>query len=300
MTRQTTSNASETWLRGALCAGGLLLLATAAHAEEGAGVAASGMGQGEAAINVRSDIKLGVKGTRGTSQANLEQLTDVLADQMPKLRQCYRELMEKRPDLVGSLAIRVTLETDSKTPQLEMKEIGPSAPPLTKCVEGVLAKASFAKVARPAAAIATLELSNSRAAGQATMLEHRAAADAVPVREEGGGFVAEWVTSGNEVAFIARSERSRDAVEAVVKSLRQRFAGFLDCRRRARKGELSPAGEIQLSLKLARGGDASVKVGASTVAHERAAICVERAMSRVVFENAPPGQKVDVTVRFTP
>lgn len=265
------------------------------------GVAQSGMGQGEANINVRSDVKLSIKGTRGTSQANLEQLTDAIADQMPALRACYREVIAKRPTAVGGIAVRITLEAGKAPPVLEIKEVGGPEPEISACVRKVFEKAALAKVPRPAAAIATLEVSNSRAAGEAAMQERRVVTEAVNVREDGaGGYVAAWTTTDKEVSFEARSAGSKDAVEVVIRSLRDRFAGFLDCRRRARKGDLSPAGTIQAQLRLARGGDASTKVGASTVAHERAPICVEKAFSRVVYEGAPPGQKVDVTVTFSP
>lgn len=258
------------------------------------------MGQGEASINVRSDVKLAIKGTRGTSSENLEKLTEAIADQMPNLRACYRKLIETRPTAVGAIAARITLDPGKAPAQLEIKEVGEPEPDLNKCVRKVFEKAPLSKVPRPAAAIATLELSNSRAAGQAVMLERQAEADKVEARAEGGGFVADWVTTDKEVAFSVRGTGSKEAVEAVVRGLRNRFAGFLDCRRRAKKGDLSPAGTIQATLRLARGGESSTKLGASTVAHERAPICVERALSRVSYEGAPAGQKVDVTITFAP
>jgi hypothetical protein len=265
------------------------------------GIAASGMGQGEANINVRSDVKLAIKGTGGTSQANLDQLTDAIADQMPALRACYREIIAKRPTTVGGIAVRITLEQGKAPAKVEIKETAGPEPEISACVRKVFEKAPFGKLARPAAAIAALDVSNSRAAGQAVMEERRVATEAVDVKSApGGGFVAEWTTTDKEVSFAARSPSSKEAVEVALKNLRDRFAGFLDCRRRARKGDLSPGGSVEAQLRLARGGEASVKMGTSTVAHERAPICVENALKRVTFEGAPPGQKVDVTVTFAP
>lgn len=275
----------------------LLLAAPVASAQDGLGAGA--MGQGEANINVRSDVKLAIKGTLGTSQANLEQLTDAIADQMPALRACYREIVAKRPTTVGGIAVRITLEAGKGPPTIELKEVGGPEPEISACVKKVLQKAPLSKVTRPAAAIATLEVSNSRAAGEAVMQERRAITEQIDVKSEGAGFLAEWTTTDKEVSFAVRSS-SKEGVEVVLKNLRDRFAGFLDCRRRSRKGDLSPAGTVQASLRLARGGEASTKMGASTVAHERAPICVEKALGRVTFEGAPPGQKVDVTVTFAP
>jgi hypothetical protein len=276
----------------------LLVFASMATAQGGIGAGA--MSQGEANINVRSDVKLAIKGTLGTSQANLEQLTDVIANQMPALRACYREIVAKRPTTVGGIAVRITLEAGKAPPTIELKEIAGPEPEISGCVKEVLKKAPLSKVPRPAAAIVTLEVSNSRAAGEAVMQERRAVTEAVDVKSDGaGGFSAQWTTTDKEVSFAARSS-SKEGVEIVIKNLRDRFAGFLDCRRRSRKGDLSPGGTVDAQLRLARGGEASTKIGASTVAHERAPICVEKALGRVTFEGAPPGQKVDVTVTFAP
>jgi len=257
------------------------------------------MGQGEANINVRSDVKLAINGTAGTSQANLEALTDAIADQMPALRACYREIIAKRPTTVGGIAVRITLEAGKGKPLVEIKEVAGPEPEISACVRKVFEKAPLSKVPRPAAAVAALDVSNSRAAGEAVMQERRAITEVIDVRSDGGGFVAEWTTTDKEVSFAARSG-SKEAVEAVIRSLRDRFAGFLDCRRRARKGDLSPGGTLEAQLRLARGGDASTKMGATTVAHERAPICVENALKRVKFEGAPAGQKADVTITFAP
>lgn len=279
----------------------IALAPAALAAAQDNGVAASGMGQGEANINVRSDVKLAIKGTAGTSQANLELLTDALADQMPALRACYREIIAKRPTTVGGIAVRITLEQGKGPSKIEIKEVAGPEPEISACVRKVLEKAPLSKLPRPAAAIATMDVSNSRAAGEAVMQERRAVTEAVDVKADpGGGFMAEWTTTDKEVSFAARSASSKEAVEVAIRSLRDRFAGFLDCRRRARKGDLSPGGTVQAQLRLARGGEASIKMGESTVAHERAPICVENALKRVTFEGAPPAQKVDVTVTFSP
>jgi hypothetical protein len=263
-------------------------------------VAESGMGQGQASINVRSDVKMEIKGTAGTSTANLEQLTEAVVDQMPNLRACYREVIATRPTTVGGLAVRVTLAAGKAPAKLEFKEIDGPEPELTTCVRKVLEKAPLSKLPRPAAAIATLALSNSRAKGQEVMQERRAIAEKIdPVAQGDGTFAASWITTDRDVSFSVRS-KSKEAVEAVTGGLRDRFAGFLDCRRRARKGDLSPGGDIEASLRLARGGEASAKVGKSTVAHERAPICVERTLGKLTFEGAPAGQRVDVTVTFAP
>ncbi len=278
----------------------LALGSVTAHAQGAGKLEESGMGQGEASINVRSDVKMAIKGTGGTSTANLEQLTDAIADQMPNLRACYREVIAKRPTTVGALAVRITLDAPKGPVKLELKEVDGPEPELGACVRKVLEKAPLSKLPRPAAAIATLELSNSRAKGEAAMQEHQATAGKVDaIAQPDGSYSAQWITTDREVSFGIRS-KNKEAAEAVARGLRDRFAGFLDCRRRARKGDLSPGGSVEATLRLARGGEASAKAGASTVAHERAPICVENALGRLKFEGAPAGQRVDVTVTFAP
>jgi hypothetical protein len=262
-------------------------------------VAESGMGQGEANINVRSDVKLAIKGTRSTTTDRLQQLTDVVTDQMPELRKCYRELVAKRPTTVGSIAIRITLEQGSEPPQVEIKENGGTEPDLTGCVRRVLMRAPFKKVDRPAAAVATLEFENTRAKGQAEMEQRRETTERIDVRERAdGGYEASWATNDGKVAFTVGSAGSREAVEAALRTLRDSFAGFADCRRRSEKGGLSPAGDLEVQLQLQRGGKSSAKIKSSTVAHERAVPCVERVFSRLKFADAPPGQRLDVRVAF--
>ncbi len=259
------------------------------------------MGQGEASINVRSDVKLEIKGIRATITERLEQLTEVVTGQMTPIRKCYRDLIAKRPTTVGSLAIRITLEQGNEPPLFELKENGGTEPELTACVKRLLERASFKKVGRPAAAIATLDFANTRARGEAEMQQRIEAQDRVELRDRaGGGVEADWAASDGKVAFtVGSAGGSREAVEAVMRTLRASFAGFADCRRRSEKGGLSPAGVLEVDLQLQRGGKSSAKVKSSTVAHERAVPCTERAFGKLRFGgDAPAGQRVDVKVTF--
>jgi hypothetical protein len=155
------------------------------------------------------------------------------------------------------------------------------------------------KVPRPAAAIVTLQFDNTRARGQEAMEQRSAVADQVAVAERGGGFEAEWKSGDGKVGFNVRSAKSSAAVEAVLRTLRDSYAGFADCRRRSEKDGKSPKGELEISLQLQHGGKAAGKVGGSTVAHERAVPCVERVLKRLKFDGAPAAQRVDVKVAFS-
>jgi hypothetical protein len=168
-------------------------------------------------------------------------------------------------------------------------------------VEKVLKRAPYKGVGRPAAAIVTLDFQNTRAEGQKQMMERRVVADDIAVKERaGGGYEASWATPDGRVAFRVEADASgsREAVAHTLMGFRKSFAGFLDCRRRCDKDGLSPAGQTDVDLRLARGGKASAKVKNTTVPHKRATPCIERALNRLTFEGAPPGQKVSVAITF--
>lgn len=261
----------------------------------------SGMAQGEAVINIRSEVKLSIKGTRSTTVARLEQLTGVVTGQMPDLRKCYRELIAKHATTVGSLGIRITLDEGASPVGLEIKEMGGTEPKLKACVSRVLERAAFGKVGRPAAAVATLEFDNTRAKGQTEMTERMQVTDKLDVRDAAaGGYEGSWSTTDGKVAFVVTSKASKDAVEPVLRTLRDSYPGFADCRRRSEKDGLSPVGELKVEVQLQRAGAASAKVASSSVAHERAVPCVERAFKKLRFDKAPAGQRVQVHVRFGP
>jgi hypothetical protein len=259
------------------------------------------MAQGEAAINIRSDVTLGIKGTGSTRSDRLEQLTGVVTDQMSALRTCYRELVAKHATTVGSLAIRLTLDEGDAPVGLEINEVGGTEPALRACVSAVLQRAPFVKVGRPAAAVVTLEFANSRARGQAEMSDRMRANDKFDVHEaSAGGYEGGWATSDGKVSFLVTSKSSRETVEAALRTLRDGYPVFADCRRRSEKGGLSPEGELQIQLQLQAGGLASAKVQSSSVAHERTASCVERAFKKLRFLGAPAGQRAELHVRFGP
>ena len=260
----------------------------------------SPMGQGEASINVRADIKLAIKGTRATPPDRVQQLTDAVSEKMAAMRTCYYDLVAKRPTTVGSIAMRITLEQGSGPAVIETKETGGTDADLTGCVQKAVSKAAFGMVARPAAAIVTLEFDNTRAKGQEAMESRAAVAEQVHVTEKAdGGFEASWKSIDGKVSFLVSSAKSKEAVEAVLRTLRDDYAGFADCRRRSEKDGKSPAGEIAVQIQLQRGGKSNAKVGTSSVAHERAVPCVERVFKRIDFEGAPAAQKVDLRITWS-
>jgi hypothetical protein len=283
-------------------AGALVVLGALPRLHAGAqDVAGSGMGQGQASINVRSDVTLAIKGLRSTTAERLAQLTEQISDQMPEIRKCYRTLMAKRPTTVGSLDIRITLEQGNDPPAIEITENGGADPDLTGCVKRVIGHAAFRKIGRPAAAAVHLEFDNSRAKGEQQMAQRRAAAEQIDVHErEGGGYEASWAATDGKVSLAVSADASREAVDVVLRTLRNAAPGLADCRRRSEKDGLSPAGTLDVEVQLQAGGKAAAKIAASTVAHKRAVPCTEHVLHGLHFAGAPAGQRAQARITFAP
>jgi hypothetical protein len=273
-----------------------VLLADTGAAQE---VTEAGMGQGEAAIGVRSDVTLAIEGARSTPANRLEQITDATTDRLADLRRCYRELASKRPTAAGGVAVRVTLEPDKKPARLEIKEQPGTDPEVTGCVKRELEKVAWRKVERPAAALITFEFQNSRAKGEQEMAERRQVAEHVEIHSrERGGYEASWATPEGEVSFLVSNPATRDGIEPVLRKLRDAFAGFADCRRRSEQGGRSPAGSLEVELALVPRGKHRAKVASSSVAHPRAIPCVERVLGGLRFDGASSSHPLAVRVTF--
>lgn len=260
------------------------------------------MGQGEAAIAVRSDVKLSVKGTGGTPSDRLARLGQAVSDQMGDIRACYRKLVASAPEVTGTLRLRIGLEKDKK-PALEVLDQSEGAEPLIKCVTQVLGAAKYADVGRPAAAFLSLAFENSRARGQTQMQERAAQIAQVQVQMDASGArEAAWATDGNEVRFTvqAGTDAPPRTVELVLQGLKRGYAGFLDCRRRCEQGGVSPEGDIPTELSLDAAGHAKVSFGAITVHHARAPGCAEHAFKRVAFDKPGAPLRAHVDVHFAP
>jgi hypothetical protein len=273
--------------------------APVAHAQD-EGVAKSGMEQGEASINVRSDVKLGIKGTAGTTSDRLAKLGVAVGDLMGDLRTCYRKQVATSPEVIGALRVTLSLRENQK-PEAVVEEKGGASTSLGKCVAGVLGKASYSGVGRPAAAVLSLDFDNTRARGQTMMNQRVAQTSAVQVQAAAdGGQSASWSTDGSEVTFTVRAAAGtpHEALELLVRGFHSGYAGFLDCRRHCEKGGVSPEGDIEAALQLDRQGKATVTVGKVSVSAKRAPQCAKQSFKHVSFEKPAASVRADVTVHF--
>jgi hypothetical protein len=259
------------------------------------------MGQGEAAINVRSDVKLGVKGTGGTPSERLTKLGQAVGDQMGEIRGCYRKLVASAPELAGALQLKLTLPQGSAKATVEVTKTEGGADELVKCVSKVLRDAPYKDVGRPAAAFLSLEFDNSRAKGQAAMNAKAAELAKVSVQSKADGTKqGSWSTEGSEIRFTVSVDSGvpDTALELIMRGFKSSYAGFLDCRRKCEKGGVSPEGDIEAQLDLDKRGKAKVKLGAISVAHTRAPTCGAKAFNRTKFDKPDAPIHARVVVHF--
>ena len=240
-------------------------------------------------ITARSDVKLTIEGVPGTSGARLSALADVLTQPLGQVQTCYAQVITEHPEAAGSLALDVELPREGK---LLVRAPGATGPltPMHRCIDQAFAKLDVASVPRPAGARVLFELSNSSAGSAAEVRRREESAGQVDVVQGSDGLLrSEGKSVQGEVSFEVAA-RERESVLQTHKLVRDALPGLFDCRRRAGK-KASPAGAIVLSLK--PGG--VIKVGASSVANERAPSCVA-----AVIKRTRGGQKTsaDVTVRF--
>jgi hypothetical protein len=281
----------------------VVMLLSAAGAS---GAAAQGggdtLGQGEANIAVRSDVTLSVKGTGGTSSERLNKLAAAVSDQMGEIKSCYRTLVKDAPEVMGKLRVKLKLEKEGekdKKPELEVLEQSEGADPLLKCVTKQLGGTKYEGVGRPASAFLVMTFDNSRARGQAEMIQNAAKLARVDVRDTlSGQREASWATDRDEVKFRVRAEPSQpdDSVGVVMNWIRKNYAAFLDCRRRSEQGGISPKGDIEIQVSVDARGQAKVKYGTITVTHARARTCTEPLFKKLPFEkpSAPLDARIDV------
>jgi hypothetical protein len=269
-----------------------------------AGVSQSRMEQGEAVVSVRSDISVAIKGTGGTTKQNVAALGDAVRAQIASLKACYVKVVAKTPFVVGSLQLVIDFSEKEKHPKFEFPGQQEIAPPLEACIRKTLGTMTLGTNNRPAVAVVTLDFSNTRAQGQEileTKRKQSEAQDIINVKtNDAGQLESDWAATDGNIAFVVTSQTSvsKEIVAGILRVLRENVGRFLDCRRRCSKGEISPAGEAKIELRLERSGESSMHIDSITISHQRAPNCIEGIFKKIKFDTAPSPVRVTVRVRF--
>jgi hypothetical protein len=256
------------------------------------------MGQGEAQISTRSDVRLGIESGPGTSGERLQAMARAVSDGLGPIRECYGRITAEDPSVVGTIKLRITLPGRGRV-QVARTDDSVNNRDIQRCVDRAFARANYGDVSRPANVFVRLDFGNTAAAGAAEVARRREEGARVEVtRNAEGQFQASGGVPNNEVRFTATA-RSAEVAAAVHRALRSNIAGLLDCRRRASRRDMNPEGQIDLTLTIGRNGRGRLRTGNSTVQDTRAPTCVSRALSRVDWGRDAAGRS-SVRLRFAP
>lgn len=263
------------------------------------GVEGSGMEQSSGAITNRSEVVVSVESLPGTPALRLAAIGEVVGSKMVALRACYFQVSRERPTTEGRLGIRVELRDGRTTVTLVEDGVGDRA--LTDCVLRELRSASFSAIRGSAGGVVVMEFSNSAAEGAAVVARERDQAPSAIVHEVDGRPQTRSRTPGGEVELVITGEAgvSPEGVAVLSRAVEARVGSILDCRRRASRGGLSPAGVITISLRVPVRGAASGRRLESTVAFPQAPQCVIRAVSQAAGSASGAAGTYHVEVRYT-
>lgn len=261
----------------------------------------SSMGQGEARITARSDVRLSMESVPGTGGATISALGARVGARMAQIRQCYEDVVSERPTVEGRLRLRMTLPRRGR-PRIEVAEDGTDDRALVRCVRRELTRVDCNQIRRPAGAIVRLEMSNTAAEGVAESSRRSERRREVQVQIDGEGNAT--ATGGNPrrgVRFTVTGD-GRDSAPAVVaahRALTRALPGLTDCRRRAGNRGRDPSGEISVVLRIREGRPPGSRVTRSTVAYERTRGCVSRVLRRVDQRAEAGSGRVRAQIRYS-
>jgi hypothetical protein len=267
----------------------LLLAPTRGTAQE--------MGQGQAHITTRADVRLSLESVPGTSAARLAALGRAASGGMGAVRACYDTVVAARPTVTGRLRLSLALGATG-APAVEVVEDGPGDAELTRCVRDALRGLPYGDVERPAAAVLVFELANTAARGVAESSARADEAGRVEVAVEEGRPVARDGAPG--LRFVVRGEPGADgelAAEAI-RVVRSQIPAMLDCRRRAGRRGMDPSGVVELRMRMRPGTAPELESVRSTVRDARAPECLEGALERAQRLPTSGPASLEVTIEL--
>jgi hypothetical protein len=278
------------------------LIAAPAAAQRVGGVGNSGMGQGEARIVSRSDVRLSMESMPGTGAAAVGALGQRVGARMADLRRCYEERVEEDPTVTGTLRMRFLLENRG-APRIEMDNDGVRDRAVVQCITRVLERVESRELARPTRAIVQLVLSNTAAQGVRNAQQEAQRAQEVTITNDAqGNPTASGGTEDRRVRFTvsAQGRNARENVTAAHRALMTALPGLMDCRRRSGRGGNAPGGDLIAMLTIRRNNTPTARVTNSTVPNERTEGCVGRALDQMTHEPTEGGGRVEARIHFEP
>jgi hypothetical protein len=256
------------------------------------------MGQGEANVHTRADVRMEVESVPGTGHDALTQIGAALGERLGDVKQCYRDVVEDRPQIEGSMRLRFAIDPARRHQVTVVGEPVADAP-LVRCVRQAFERGRYQGVPRGAAYVA-LTFTNGSADGVARTEQARAVEANVNVQHNSEGRpTANGGTPDGLVHFevIGDANARPQQIAALQRTIRAHLAIFLDCRRHSTRRGDPPDGEVRLDLMVRPRGVTRARTLSQTVADDTAGRCIERGLGRVTFENDARGHS-ELVVRF--
>ncbi|MEZ4339704.1 MAG: hypothetical protein R3B82_24050 [Sandaracinaceae bacterium] len=273
-----------------------------ASAQDPGGVARSGMGQGEARISARSDVRLSMESMPGTSGARVSALGARVGARMTQIRTCYTDILAQTPTITGTLRLRVLLEEGSRAPNVEVDRDGTHSTTLVRCVTGALSAIDTNGLSRPTHAVVQLEMANTAARGAEQAAERAQEARQVTVEiDADGNATSSGGTPDGKVRFrvVGQGRESAGAVVAAHRAILSALPGLLDCRRRAGRRGASSAGEVRVTMNVRDGRAPTARVTRCTVAGTRTQPCLNRTLRGIETRSSGGSGTVAITITFS-
>jgi hypothetical protein len=281
----------------------LTLFASSAAAQGGhGGVSGSGIGQGEARITSRSDVRLSMESLPGTGSAAMTALGQRVGARMATIRGCYEARVAENPTVTGTLRLRWLLDAQGPARvEIDRDEVGDA--PVRTCITRALEGLDASGLARPTRAVVQLQLANTAARAAEQTAERAQEAQQVTLSTDADGNpTSSGGTTEGHVRFTLTGEgaASGPAVAAAHRGVLSVLPGLLDCRRRAGRRGRSPGGELSAVLQVQPGRSPTSRVTASTVPNEQTRTCVSRVLGRIEHRATEGRGNVRARIQFAP
>lgn len=256
------------------------------------------MSQGEARITASNEVKLELKNGAGLSSQQMLDVGGAITQELGEIRKCYRKVTEKDPAIQGQISATIKLKDSGKTIVRERSDTT-SSDPLKRCVLRTLRRTDYSMVNAIGQASISLHFKNSAAEGVAEMRARTKEEGAVEVNEnEAGKYHAEGGTPDGLIKFslVGLGKTPQDVVAESGRAMRTAMPYFLDCRRKATRGERSAVGEIKTVVSLL-GKKKKIKGINTSVEHPGALKCAERVLRRAPFPKKVWG-RIRITINY--
>ncbi len=279
-----------------------LALATIALSFTVPAAAQNDMGQGEARITSRSDVRLSMESMPGTGGGAMAHLGHGVGAQMARLRHCYEERVEQDPTVTGTLRLRFLLDERGR-PHIEVDQDGVNDAAVLRCMTRILERLDTGELTRPTHAVVVFELANTAARGVEESAERAREVQAVALTTDADGNPAASGGSGNgrvHFTLTGHGSDSAPAVSAAYRALMTTVPGLLDCRRHSGRHGRSPGGDLTGAVQIHGGRRPAARITRSTVPNERTQRCVNRVL-RHIEQRPPSGNgRVSLQIHFEP